>query len=65
MSSEKLTLLFLPVKKQEDGFNCGAYVIAYPTEIVDRNSPIAAPVMRNQFMLSGKRSATFSKSKAR
>ena len=65
MSSEKLTLSFLPVKKQEDDFNCGAYVIAYATEVVDRKSPIAVPVMRNQFMLSGERSATFSKSKAR
>ena len=53
-SSGKLTLSFLPVQKQEDGFNCGAIAIAYAAEILDGKSPIDArfdvPAMRNHLI---------------
>ena len=42
---------FLPVEKQEDGFNYGAFSIAYAAMILNENSPIDVrvdvPVMRN------------------
>ena len=43
----------MPVRKQEDGFNCGTFVIVYTTEILDRKSPIDAqfdvPAMKNHY----------------
>ena len=43
----------MPVRKQEDGFNCDTFVIVYTTEILDRKSPIDAqfdvPAMKNHY----------------
>ena len=54
MSTGKLTLSLLPVQKQKDGFNCGAFAIAYATEILDGKSPIDArfdvPAVRNHLI---------------
>ena len=36
-SNGKLTLLFLLVQNQEEGFNCGAFAVAYVTEVLDGN----------------------------
>ena len=41
-SSGKLTLSSLPVQKQQDGFNCGTFAIAYAAEILDGKSVIDA-----------------------
>ena len=53
-SSGKLTLSFLPVQKQEDGFNCGAITTAYAAKILDGKSPTDArfdvPAMRNHLI---------------
>ena len=53
-SSVKLTLSFLPVQKQVEGFNCVALALAYAAEILNENSPIDArvhvPVMRNHLI---------------
>ena len=44
-SSGNLTLSLLPVQKQEEGFNCNAFAIAYAADILDGKSTIDARLM--------------------
>ena len=51
----RLSMTFLPVQKQSDGYNCGPFAIAYAAEVLDGKSPIDARFdvskMRDHVML--------------
>ena len=53
-SVENYHLPFLLVPKQDDGFDCCAFVMAYDGEVPDGKSPIDArfdvPAMRNHLI---------------
>ena len=38
----KMRVTFLPVQRQDDGSNCGAFAIAFAAEILDGKSPMSA-----------------------
>ena len=42
MNEGRLSITFLPVQKQTDGYNCGPFAIAYAAEVLDGRSPIEA-----------------------
>lgn len=44
-STGKLTMSFLPVQKQEDGFNCGVFAIAYAAKFWMGNRPLKLDLM--------------------
>ena len=41
-SGGKMVVSFLPVSRQNDGYNCGVFAIAFAAEILDGESPIDA-----------------------
>ena len=46
-SSGKLKVTFMAVEKQNDGYNCGPYAIAFAAEILDGKCPTTSRLAKN------------------